>query len=80
MMTTPIATIRFDRAGQGHCLYTEEVDLASIGQLQVHRATRVEFSNARQAWQVKDLDGSLLYCSPSRTTCLDWERQFLSQR
>jgi len=80
MMTTPIATIRFDQAGQGHCLYTEEVDLATIGQLQVHRATRVEFNNARQAWQVKDLDGSLLYCSPSHTTCLDWERQFLSHR
>jgi len=76
-MTTPIATIRFDQAGQGHCLYTEEVNLATIGQLEVHRATRVEFDNSRQLWQVKDLDGSLLYSSPSRTTCLDWEREFL---
>jgi hypothetical protein len=79
-MTTPIATIRFDRAGQGHCLYTEEVNLATIGQLEIHRATRVEFDNSRQLWQVKDLDGSLLYCSPSRATCLDWEREFLSKR
>ena len=79
-MTTPIATIRFDRAGQGHCLYTEEVNLATIGQLEIHRATRVEFDNSRQLWQVKDLDGSLLYCSPSRATCLDWEREFLSHR
>jgi hypothetical protein len=76
-MTTPIATIRFDQTGQGHCFYTEEVNLATIGQLEVHRATRVEFDNSRQLWQVKDLDGSLLYSSPSRTTCLDWEREFL---
>ena len=79
-MTSPIATIRFDRAGRGHCLYTEAVDLAAIGQLAIRRATHVEFNNSRQAWQVRDLDGSLLYSSPSRAACLDWERQFLSQR
>ena len=79
-MTTLIAMIRFDRTGRGHCLYTEEVDLATIGQLAIRRATHVEYSNARQAWQVRDLDGSLLYSSPSRATCLDWERQSLSHR
>ena len=79
-MTTPNTTIRFDRTGKGHCLYTEEVDLASIGQLQIHRATHVEFSNVSQQWQVRDLDGCHLYSSPSRTACLDWERQFLGQR
>ena len=79
-MKDTITTLRFDATGTGHCLYTEAVDLASIGHLQIERATRVEFNNVRQAWEVHDLTGALLYSSPSRTTCLDWERQFLSQR
>ena len=79
-MTTPGITIRFEPTGKGHCLYTEDVDLSNIGRLQVRRATHVEFCNARQAWQVRDLDGSTLYCSPFRATCLAWERQFLGQR
>ena len=79
-MKDMIATLRFDPTGTGHCLYTEAIDLAGIGRLHVRRATHVEFNNTRQAWEAHDLTGALLYSSPSRATCLDWERQFLGQR
>ena len=29
------------------------------------------------AWRVFDRKGRCLYCSPSRETCLAWERQYL---
>ena len=77
-MTTPIVILRFDPTGMGHCLYTEAVDLASIGQLHIRRATHVEFSNTSQQWQARDIDGSLLHTSPSRAACLQWERENLT--
>ena len=59
-------------------VYTEAVDLSTLGVLAIRRATSIEFDNRTQAWRVFDGYGDCLYCSPSRETCLNWERQHLN--
>ena len=49
-----ISVIKFDTQGTGHCLYTEAVDLSSIGHLQIARALDIEFNQSDQEWKVKD--------------------------
>ena len=72
-------TLTFDSSGKGHGLYTEVIDLASIGSLEIHRATTIEFNNGSQAWEVKDNDGEILFGNPSRSACLEWEHQRFNQ-
>ena len=71
-MNTAVLTIAPN--GTGSCLYTELIDLKSIGSLEVTRATQIEFNNETQFWEVKNLKGSVLYFSRSRTACLAWEQ------
>ena len=73
---TPLASIVCKPDGTVHCLYTEAIDLSCLGRLRIERATTIEFDNRRQVWRVKDRTGSPLFTSPSRETCLDWERQY----
>ena len=75
-MTT--ITLTFDPTGAGHGLYTEVIDLSSIGSLEIHRATTIEFNNATQLWEVKDNDGAILFGDPSRSACLGWEHRSFS--
>ena len=63
--------------GTVRCLWTETVPLHELGRLDVQRACSVEFDNRLQAWRVFDREGDCLYCSPSRETCLAWERKHL---
>ena len=70
--------ITFDTQGQGSCLYSELIDLQSIGSLEVTRATTIEFNQQTQRWEVKDPRGTVLYFSRSRTACLAWEHQDLN--
>ena len=46
-------TLVFTPAGTAHGLYTEVIDLTSLGRLTVKRASRIEFSDGRQCWQVR---------------------------
>ncbi len=71
------ASVTFTADGLGHAIYTEAIDLSGIGALSVRRATNIEFDDAAQYWRVRDLDGFALFNSPSRQTCLDWERLYL---
>jgi len=70
--------ITVDTQGQGSCLYSELIDLQSIGSLEVTRATTIEFNHQTQRWEVKDPRGTVLYFSRSRTACLAWEHQDLN--
>jgi hypothetical protein len=72
-MNTPVIT--FDPAGNGHCLFTEVIDLSALGALDIHRVSSIEFTNVTQLWELKDTDGVLLLSHPSRQACLDWEHQ-----
>jgi hypothetical protein len=76
-MNTVVLTV--DASGQGSCLYSELIDLQSIGSLEVTRATTIEFNNKSQFWEVKNRKGTVLYFSRSRTACLAWEHQDLNR-
>jgi len=76
-MTPHVLT--FAPNGEGHCLYTEAIDLAAIGRLTLRRATTVEFDSVNQQWEVRDAGGVLLHTDPSREACLAWEHRHFNQ-
>lgn len=67
----PVLT--FDVDGVVRCLHTDAIPLQSIGTLEVHRATTIEFNASTQQWVVKDAEGVILHSNPSRSCCLAWE-------
>ncbi len=67
----PVLT--FDVDGTGYCLHTDAIPLQSLGTLEIHRATSIEFNSAVQQWEVKANDGAILFVDPSRSCCLAWE-------
>ena len=69
--------LTFDPAGQGHCLYSEAIDLARLGRLEIARASTIEFNNQTQHWEVKNLRNQVLFFARSRNACLEWEQQNL---
>ena len=73
------SVIKFDKQGTGHCLYTEAVDLSSIGPLKIARASSIEFNQADQQWEVRSPEGQLLFQSRSRSVCLAWEHQYFNR-
>ena len=76
-MNTPVIT--FDPAGNGHCLFTEAIDLSALGALEIVRASTIEFNNTTQVWEVKSTEGAPSFSHPSRSACLDWEHQHFNQ-
>ena len=73
------STLRFDASGQVGCLYTEAIDLRSLGKLEVFRATDIRFNRSTQQWDVRCASsGKLLHSDPSREACLQWERNNLA--
>ena len=71
--------LKFDAAGNGHGLFTEAIDLSTLGALEIVRASSIEFDNPTQQWQVRNAEGVLLFSDPSRQACLDWEHQFFNR-
>lgn len=76
-MNTPV--LKFDPTGNGHCLFTEAIDLSSLGALEIARASSIEFNNQSQQWEVKSPEGERLFSHPSRQACLDWEHQYFNR-
>ena len=72
--------LTFTPNGTGRALYTEAIDLKSIGLLSIRRATTIEYDDAVQRWRVLDPAGFLLFSAPSRQQCLDWERLHLERQ
>lgn len=71
--------IRFDPDGSGVCLWTEALPLAELGQLQISRASTIEFNNLSGMWEVS-INGEVLCISRSRQFCLDWEHNYINNR
>lgn len=70
--------LRFDARGTIGCLYTEAIDLRSLGKLEVTRATDIAFDDVTQQWETRSVDtGEVLFSDPSRAVCLEWERDNL---
>lgn len=71
-------TLRFQTGGQVDCLYTEAVDLSTLGPLQVTRATDIRFDGTTQQWRVHEaVTDQILFNNPSRGECLRWEHDNL---
>lgn len=73
------STLRFSpRDGRVDCLYTEAVDLRTLGNIRVTRATDIRFLETSQQWQVHE-EGTnrLLFSHQSRDQCLVWENENL---
>ncbi len=71
--------ITFAPDGTGHCLWTEALPLHKLGQLDLQRASKIEFNASTQEWEVKSLKGQLLYSHRSRAKCLAWEQQHFNR-
>jgi hypothetical protein len=71
--------LTFDVSGNGRCLYTEQLDLNTIGKLEIRRASEIEFNNQTQEWEVRRPENQLLYSHASRAMCLNWENQFFNR-
>ena len=71
--------LRFDSKGRIGCLYTEAIDLRSLGRLEVTRATDIRFNKELQEWEVHGIgDDAVLHSDPSREACLLWEQTNLA--
>jgi hypothetical protein len=70
-------TTSFNTEGTALCLWTEAVPLHELCRLQIGRATKIEFNNASQQWEVKDRKGKNRFFAKSRSACLEWEQQNL---
>jgi hypothetical protein len=75
-MSTLVLTINPD--GAGSCLYSELIDLQSIGSLDIRRASHIEFNNTTQRWEVKNLRGNVLFFAKTRIACVEWEHENVS--
>lgn len=73
-------TLRFHPdGGLVNCLYTDAIDLRTLGRLEVFRATDIRFCDRSQRWNVRCAStGKLLHNDPSREACLAWERENLA--
>lgn len=71
--------LTIDALGNGHCLYTEAIDLSQLGALEIARASNIEFNNTRQCWEVRNAEGVLLFSNPLRSHCLNWELQYFNR-
>lgn len=74
------ASIVFKPDGLCVGLYTELINLAALGRLNIRRASRIEFDDDKQAWRVRDMRGIALFTSPSRHKCLEWEQQYFGKK
>jgi hypothetical protein len=71
--------LRVQPGGRIDCLYTDAIDLRTLGRLQVYRATDIRFCEQSQEWRVRCAStGTLLHTDPSREACLAWERDNLA--
>lgn len=72
-------TLRFHPVGGlVNCLYTEAINLSTLGRLQITRATDIRFNDTSQQWEVHEAGtDEVLFSNSSRGDCLEWEQQNL---
>ena len=65
----------FDPSGDARCVYTDAIELQSIGALTIERASCVEFNAQKQIWEVRlaTCPDSIAFSDVSRKRCIEWE-------
>lgn len=76
-MNTLVLTV--NNNGEAGCLYSELIDLSSIGKLEVSRASNIEFNQEKQQWEVQANNGKVLFSHASRAVCHAWEIQHFNR-
>jgi hypothetical protein len=72
--------LRVDLRGQVTCLYSEAIDLASLGQLSIRRASHVEPDDRGQWWaDLGPIAGPRLGPHAKRSEALAAEQSWLDQ-
>ena len=75
-MNTLVLTVQNN--GEAGCLYSELIDLSSIGLLEVSRASVIEFNQKKQKWEVQ-VKGKVRFAHSSRAVCQAWEVQHFNR-
>jgi hypothetical protein len=73
--------IDISQCGQVRCLYTDALPLAEIGQMEVRRASSIEYNNHTGMWEVvmaSDPD-HVVFTHPSRAACVEWEIETINK-
>jgi hypothetical protein len=70
-----LITYEIDETGCLHGIYSDIVDLFSIGRVvNVRDASRIEFNEENQIWEVIDAsDGQVVHCDKNRARAIEWE-------
>lgn len=67
--------------GEVRTVYTDEVPLASLGHMDVRRASDVEFNGESGLWEVRWAGSSeVVFTNASRAVCISWEVSQLNER
>ena len=73
-MDKPNIILEIDTQGNVHGLYTDEIDLFSVGRItNVRKASNVEFNEKTQMWEVTSIDGKILHTNQNREKAIEWE-------
>jgi hypothetical protein len=74
-------TLSVEEDGTIETLWTDALPLAELGTMTMKRASRIEFNEEIQMWEVF-IEGSrsAVYANQSRRACLDWEIEYFNRR
>lgn len=71
--------MEIDKNGNVFCLYSDEINLFSIGRVvNIRKASNIEFNESKQCWQVISLDGKVLHENRNREKAIDFEIEVFS--
>jgi len=72
--------IYFDTEGNIKGLYSNVLADLNLGNMNIRRASNVEFNNETQKWEVDVIGEGILAKFDSRQEALDWEVQYLESK
>ncbi len=65
--------IHFHPDGTARCLWNDQLDLLQLGELQVERASEIEFNHTYQRWEIRTPYGGLITGFISRSDAIECE-------
>jgi hypothetical protein len=73
------AILTFHETGNCTTLWTEQIPLNELGQLEISRASTIEFNANFQVWEVRFSNSKdVVYANQSRAACIAWEIEALN--
>jgi hypothetical protein len=66
--------------GTIHAVYSDQLKNMGLGDMQVSRASNVEFDHQRQEWEARTPDGELIASGPKRDEVIRQEVDVIERR